>query len=160
VALGRRWFTFTPDGKQITTSEPSGFVSMSIEGGVNDHFVVAPGINVAGSSSPDNQTLLFTKLVDDGIRETRALSRKGGDQKVHPAGDMPINERYPQFSPDGEWFVYSSNERGQEEVYVERYRGGAERYRISTDGGTAQPGRRADAKCSTRLPLQNQVASE
>jgi Tol biopolymer transport system component len=50
---------------------------------------------------------------------------------------MPANERYPQFSPDGKWFVYSSNERGEEEVYVERYRGAAERYRISTNGGTA-----------------------
>jgi Tol biopolymer transport system component len=46
------------------------------------------------------------------------------------------NERYPQFSPNGEWFVYSSNARGEEEVFVERY-GAAETHQISTDGGTA-----------------------
>ena len=34
------WSTFTPDGKQITVSEPSGFVSMSIEGRVTDHFAI------------------------------------------------------------------------------------------------------------------------
>ena len=31
--------------------------------------------------------------------------------RVHPAVNAAVNERYPQFSPDGEWFVYSSNER-------------------------------------------------
>ena len=133
------WSTFTPDGKQITVNEPSGFVSTSIEGGATDHFAsrCACGAHAAGSWSPDGQTLLFTKFVADGVWEIRAVSRTGGDRKVHPAGNAPINERYPQFSPDGEWFVYSSNERGEEEVYVERYRGAAERYPISTNGGTA-----------------------
>jgi serine/threonine-protein kinase len=133
------WPTFTSDGKQITTGEPSGFVSMPIESGATDHFAIdTPGRpHVPGSWSPDGGTLLFTKLVDDGVWEIRALSRTGGDRKVHPARNTAVNERFPQFSPDGEWFVYSSNERGQEEVYVERYRGKAERYPISTNGGTA-----------------------
>jgi Periplasmic component of the Tol biopolymer transport system len=132
------WFTLTPDGKQITVNEPSGFVSTSIEGGVTDHFAVdAPGVHTAGSWSPDNQTLLFTRFIADGVWEIRAVSHTGGDRKVHPAGNAPINERYPQFSPDGEWFVYSSNERGEEQIYVERYRGATERYAISTNGGTA-----------------------
>jgi WD40 repeat protein len=85
----------------------------------------------------DGQTLLFTEFVDGGVWEIRALSRTGGDRKVHPSRNAAVNERYPQFSPDGEWFVYSSNERGEEEVFVERYRGAAERYQISTNGGTA-----------------------
>jgi serine/threonine protein kinase/Tol biopolymer transport system component len=133
------WSTFTPDGNQITTPEASGFVSTSIESGATDHFAIdAPGSpHVPGSWSPDGQTLLFTKFVDDGAWEIRALSRTGGDRKVHPSRKTAVNERYPQFSPDGEWFVYSSNERGQEQVYVERYRGKAERYSISTNGGTA-----------------------
>ena len=76
---------------------------------------------------------------------------------MHPAGNAPINERYPQFSPDGEWFVYSSNERGEEEVFVERFRGAAERYPISTNGGPRRPGHRADAKCSTRRSAPEQT---
>jgi len=140
VAPGVNWPTFTPDGKRITVTDPSGFVSMSLEGGVADHFAIeglgrAP--HPAGSWSPDGQTLLFTKFVDEGVWEIRALSPTGGDRKVHPSGSTAVNERYPQFSPDGEWFVYSSNERGEEEVFVERYRGAAERYPISTNGGTA-----------------------
>jgi Tol biopolymer transport system component len=50
---------------------------------------------------------------------------------------MPINERHPQFSPDGKWFVYTSNESGRDEVYVERFPGPSERHKVSTDGGTA-----------------------
>jgi serine/threonine-protein kinase len=134
------WSIFTPDGHRVTTPEASaGFVSMSIDSGATDHFAIDGPItpHVAGSWSPDGQTMLFTKLVANGVWEIRALSRAGGDRKIHPAGDTAVNERYPQFSPDGEWFIYSSNERGQEEVYVERYRGVAERHPIFTNGGTA-----------------------
>jgi len=130
------WPTFSPDGKQFTFSEPSGFVSMSLDGGVTDRFAT-DGVKVAGSWSPDGQTLLFTRLGADGVWEIHALSRTGGERKVHPAGKTTITERYPQFSPDGEWFVYSSNEQGEEQVYVERYRSAADRHPISTNGGTA-----------------------
>jgi Tol biopolymer transport system component len=104
---------------------------------VTDHLAVAPGTKVAGSWSPDGQTLLFTRFGRDGRWEIRALSRTGGDRRVRPAGDKPINERYPQFSPDGKWFVYTSNESGRDEVYVEPFPGPSERHKVSTDGGTA-----------------------
>jgi Tol biopolymer transport system component len=130
------WPTFTPDGKQFTFGAPSDFVSMSLDGVVTGRFP-GDGVRVAGSWSPDGQTMLFTKLGADGVWGIHALSRTGGDRKIHPAGKTAINERYPQFSPDGEWFVYSSNEQGEEQVYVERYRSAAERYAISTNGGTA-----------------------
>ena len=138
VAPGKIWPTFTPDGKRITVTEPSGFVSMSLEGGAPEHLALDPPVSEAhpaGSWSPDGQTLLFTKFVNDGAWEIHALSRNGGDRRVHPSVNAAVNERYPQFSPDGEWFVYSSNERGEEEVFVERFGGAAERYPISTNGG-------------------------
>ena len=133
------WSTWTPDGKQITASAPEGFASMSIERGVTERFTVeAPNVvNRPGSWSPDGHTLLFTKFGGNGRWEIRALSRTGGDHRVRPAGDMPINERYPQFSPDGKWFVYTSNESGRDEVYVERFPGPAERHQVSIYGGTA-----------------------
>ena len=133
------WSTWTPDGKQITVSAPEGFASMSIERGVTERFTVesANAVHRPGSWSPDGQTLLFTRFGGNGRWEIRALSRMGGDHRVLPAGDMPINERYPQFSPDGKWFVYTSNESGRDEVYVERFPGPPERHQVSTDGGTA-----------------------
>ena len=46
---------------------------------------------------------------------------------------------HPEFSPDGRWIAYVSNESGGREVYVQPYPGPGERVRVSTDssnGGT------------------------
>ena len=45
------------------------------------------------------------------------------------------NELWAQFSPDGRWVAYQSNETGRYEIYVRPFpaRGGA--FPISTDGG-------------------------
>jgi serine/threonine protein kinase len=46
---------------------------------------------------------------------------------------------HPEFSPDGRWMAYVSNESGGAEVYVRPYPGPGEKVRISTDssdGGT------------------------
>ena len=41
----------------------------------------------------------------------------------------------PEFSPDGRWLAYVSNESGRNEVYVQPYPGPGERHLISTNGG-------------------------
>ena len=45
------------------------------------------------------------------------------------------NEMTPEFSPDGRWLAYVSNESGRNEVYVQPYPGPGERHLISTNGG-------------------------
>jgi serine/threonine-protein kinase len=51
----------------------------------------------------------------------------------------------PEFSPDGRWLAYVSNESGPHEVYVQPYPGPGERHLISTNGGE-QPAWRADGR--------------
>ena len=46
-----------------------------------------------------------------------------------------FNLSYPEFSPDGRWMAYVSNESGAAEVYVQPYPGPGEKIRISTAGG-------------------------
>jgi Tol biopolymer transport system component len=41
----------------------------------------------------------------------------------------------PQFSPDCRWLAYSSNETGQNEVYVTQFPGGGRRHQVSKQGG-------------------------
>jgi hypothetical protein len=41
-----------------------------------------------------------------------------------------------QFSPDGKWVAYESNETGRNEVYVVPYPGPGGKSQVSTDGGT------------------------
>ncbi len=47
----------------------------------------------------------------------------------------PFQERSPQFSPDGRWLAYLSDETGQDEVYVVPYPGPGRKVVISTSGG-------------------------
>ena len=56
-----------------------------------------------------------------------------------------FNEQVPQFSPDGHWIAYQSNESGRYEVYVAPFPGPGGKRQVSTAGG-AQPRWRADGK--------------
>lgn len=53
--------------------------------------------------------------------------------------------RNAQFSPDGKWVAYSSNESGRWEVYVTTFPDARGKWQVSTDGGE-QPRWRGDGK--------------
>ena len=57
-----------------------------------------------------------------------------GDRTPFPVVETRFEERDAQFSPDGNWIAYQSDESGRFEIYVQRFpRGGNKR--ISTTGG-------------------------
>ncbi|HEX9425806.1 MAG TPA: protein kinase, partial [Pyrinomonadaceae bacterium] len=66
-------------------------------------------------------------------------------QKPYPLFQTQFNESFAQFSPDGRWVAYLSNETGNDELYVARFDNPRERRRIST-AGAAQPRWRRDGK--------------
>jgi hypothetical protein len=47
----------------------------------------------------------------------------------------PADERFGQFSPDGRWVAYESNESGRFEVYVQPFPKPGEKTLVSTGGG-------------------------
>jgi Tol biopolymer transport system component len=47
----------------------------------------------------------------------------------------PFTELEPAISPDGRWLLYSSNESGRDEVYVQSLGDDGGKWQISTDGG-------------------------
>ena len=61
--------------------------------------------------------------VTDGRATLRFLAR------------TPHAERSPEFSPDGRWLAYSSDEDGRNEIYVRPYPGPGAATRVSIDGG-------------------------
>ena len=70
-----------------------------------------------------------------------------GDRKKKP---MPFlrdnfNESQAQFSPDGRWMAYVSDESGGPQIYVQSFPMQTGKWQISTDGGT-QPRWRRDGK--------------
>jgi hypothetical protein len=58
-----------------------------------------------------------------------------GDRKPFPFIEEPFFELASQFSPDGRWVAYNSNESGRSEVYVVPFPGPGAKVRISTAGG-------------------------
>ncbi|HEY5609785.1 MAG TPA: hypothetical protein VIL97_01150, partial [Thermoanaerobaculia bacterium] len=57
------------------------------------------------------------------------------DRKARPLIQSRFTEFSASFSPDGKWFVYSSNESGKYEVYAQPVGGGG-KWQISTNGGS------------------------
>ena len=80
-----------------------------------------------------------------------------GDRKPFPVVQTPYNETHAQFSPDGRWIVYASNESGKMEIYAQPFRGNqatatGTRQRVQiTNGGGAQPRWRNDRRVSMTL---------
>lgn len=68
-----------------------------------------------------------------------------GDRKPRPLLQTPFNETQGQFSPDGRWVAYLSNESGRGEVYVVPFPEAGGKWQISTAGGV-QPRWRRDGK--------------
>ncbi|HEY6930166.1 MAG TPA: hypothetical protein VJA66_10855, partial [Thermoanaerobaculia bacterium] len=86
------------------------------------------------SWSPDGKALLVEDQTPEGGFDISALSTEG-DRKSVPLVHGSANEEGGQFSPDGHWIAYQSNESGRFEVYVTAYPGPGGRFQVSTDGG-------------------------
>jgi serine/threonine protein kinase len=87
--------------------------------------------------SSDGRFLLF-RSVDPRTGYDLWVLPISGDKKPFPFLNGPSDEREGQFSPDGKWIVYQSNEPGQSEIYVQPFPGPGGKFQISSNGG-AQP---------------------
>src|SRR5262245_13062024 len=58
-----------------------------------------------------------------------------GDRTPIPVVQSTFDDVHGQFSPDGRWIAYSSNESGRYEIYVRPFSGSGGRWQISSAGG-------------------------
>ena len=58
------------------------------------------------------------------------------DESVLPITSAPFREGNSNISSDGRFVAYDSDETGRSEVYVQTFPDGANRWRVSTDGGS------------------------
>ncbi len=58
------------------------------------------------------------------------------NRKVTPLLNSRFDEHHPEFSPDGHWMAYVSNESGRNEIYVRPFPGPGGKWQISNEGGT------------------------
>jgi serine/threonine protein kinase/Tol biopolymer transport system component len=88
------------------------------------------------SWSRDGQHLLYEAQSTDGREEIWVLPLSG-DRKPSRFASHPVARQFnSQFSPDGRWIAYVSNESGRFEVYVAPFMTpGAKGMKISSNGG-------------------------
>jgi eukaryotic-like serine/threonine-protein kinase len=135
---------FSPDGKRIV------FRSGAAGGEDNLYWRAADGSGnverlttsarnqTPGSWSSDGTTLAFVEEGDStgtGFFQFDIWALSIGDRKTRALIHTAANEMTPEFSPDGRWLAYVSNESRRNEVYVQPYPGPGERHLISTNGG-------------------------
>ena len=133
---------WTPDGRRLTFSSNREGQGQELfwqpaDGGAGFERLASAGSSgIPTSWSPDGQLLAFT----------RPSPTTGGDVWVFRLADRvsrpfiqtPAREYAPQFSPDGRWMAYVSNESGRPEICVQPYPGPGNKWQLSTSGG-AEP---------------------
>jgi Tol biopolymer transport system component len=79
-----------------------------------------------------------------------------GDRKPVPVLVESYEQRTPQFSPDGKWFAYASNQTGRYELYVRAFEGSGGTLTVSRNGGL-YPRWRADGKELFYMSADNKI---
>ncbi len=144
---------WAPDGSRLAfNSNRNGafdlFQKSAAGAGVEDVLLVTPQLKTPGDWSLDGRFLLYRDVDPRTGWDLWALPLEG-DRKPFPVVRTDFEERDGQFSPDGRWIAYQSNESGRVEIYVQPF-GGPEarargKWQVSTTGG-AQVRWRRDGK--------------
>jgi Tol biopolymer transport system component len=96
--------------------------------------LVTPELKIAYDSSADGRTLLYGTLNAKTGADIWALPLTG-DRKPFPVVRTSFAEDSAQFSPDGEWVAYESNETGRFEIYAQAFPTARGKWQVSTGGG-------------------------
>jgi len=87
-----------------------------------------------GSWSSDGKTLAFVDIHPDTGADIAMLDVRSG--RVTPFLNSQFEEWYPEFSPDGRWMAYTSDESNRQEVYVRPFPGPGLKQQVSSEGGS------------------------
>lgn len=90
---------------------------------------------VATDWSRDGRFVLFDGRDFARLPDIWALPMDGS-RKPFPVVQTDFDETRAQFSPDGNWIAYQSDESGRREIYLQRFPGPGDRRLVSTGGGT------------------------
>jgi serine/threonine protein kinase len=140
---------WSPDGSRIVfTSNREGvrnlYQKIASGGGNEEVLLKSSQENVPDDWSSDGQLIVYQTLNPKTKWDLWVL-QMSGDRQSFPFLQTEFNEREAQFSPDGKWIAYTSDESGAPEVYVQTFPASGARWRVSTDGGR-QPRWRRDGR--------------
>jgi len=145
---------WSPNGDRIVfSSNRNGLIDLyqksASAGGSEKLLLSTAQTKLATDWSPDGRFLLFNSQDPQRNFDIWALPMSGANaspagrshQELDGAGKpVPVvqtnsEEQAGQFSPDGNWIAYQSNESGRIEIYVQPFPGPGNNWPISTNGG-------------------------
>jgi Tol biopolymer transport system component len=133
---------WSPDGSRVVfTSNRKGvfdlYWKLSSSAGADDLLLESDQTKAPTDWSSDGRFLLFFSI-DPQTGYDLWILPVSGDRRPFPFLKTPFDERDGQFSPDGKWIAYQSNESGRFEIYIQPFPGPSGKFQISSNGG-AQP---------------------
>ncbi|MBI4470974.1 MAG: protein kinase [Acidobacteria bacterium] len=142
-----RTLVWSPDGSRITfSSNRKGYLDLyqkDSSGMGSEELILESNLDKKPTSwSPDGRFLLYHTADPKTIRDLWVLPLWGDrESKIRRGEPFPFvqtefREVFGQFSPDGRWITYESDESGRGEIYVTPFPATAGgKQRISTSGG-------------------------
>ncbi len=85
--------------------------------------------------TPDGRSLIYELTRPEGSGRDIWILPLGDPRGARPLLSDPYRKRQASFSPDGRWLAYTSNEGGDDNVFVRPFPTGDSRWQISTPSG-------------------------
>jgi len=152
---------WSPNGDRIvfSTLRDGAFnlYQKAVSGSTSEELLVTGQAKQATDWSRDGRFLLFRSNDPQSGWDIWAMSL-GGDRKPFEVVKTRFEERDAQFSPDGQWIAYQSDESGRFEIYIQPFQRPGPRTRISANGGVQVPWRR-DGKELSFLSLAGEFVA-
>jgi len=132
---------WSPDGSRIAFSRMektllTRIVAKPSSGGGGEETLLQGGGDICPKSwSPDGRYLAYETLAAAARTKSDIwILPLFGDRKPFPFLATQFDEQFSQFSPDGRWVLYTSDESGRPELYVAPFPGPGSKWQISAGG--------------------------
>ncbi len=131
---------WAPDGNRVAfISDRKGvnnlYAKLSNAAGADELLLESDQTKSPNDWSSDGRFLLFSSRDPQTAVDLWVLPLSG-DKKPFPFLKTPFDQLHGQFSPDGKWIAYESNESGRSEIYVQPFPGPGGKFQVSASGGT------------------------
>jgi eukaryotic-like serine/threonine-protein kinase len=139
---------WSPDGKRVAfkwwaSGEPNIYWQPADGSSARERLTTSEFHQVPSSFSPDGSILAFVEARPDNGWKINLLDLNS--RRVTPLLNSQAQNGFPEFSPDGHWLAYVSDESDRNEVYVRPFPAFDSKTQVSSAGG-AEPAWSRDGK--------------